>query len=156
MVGAKLYLANQGRSLGMASLLLGSLLLAATIFIHLDLHRFIIFGIPSLLIVFGCLYVRQTSNKLLIYLGAASYSIYLVQVFSISAFYKFSSVFLTFLHPDLLAVLAVCFSALLGCATYEFIEKPLGRILGKSREAEGRAAALNVEPRLAQAEERGA
>jgi peptidoglycan/LPS O-acetylase OafA/YrhL len=138
MFCAKVYLASKGRAFGWAALGVGTLLLAASIVTRTDLHRAIVWGVPSFLIVFGSLYVRQIREGLLVYLGAASYSIYLVQVFSVAAFYKLSSAFLTFVPPDLLAIVAVAFTAALGCATYELIEKPLGRILGRSRKHSGR------------------
>jgi exopolysaccharide production protein ExoZ len=138
MLCAKAYLSNRDRPFGLVSLVAGLLLLAGSIFIHPDLHRSISWGIPALLIVFGSLYVRQSDNKLLLYLGAASYSIYLVQVFSIPALYKISSMVLTFLPADSLAIVAVCFTAVLGCLTYEFVEKPLSRAFGKGRRIDER------------------
>lgn len=149
MACAKLYLARKGRALGPAFLALGVLLLSVTIFIDVNLHRAIVFGLPALLIVFGSAYTRQISNKLLIYLGAASYSIYLVQAFTISAFYKLSSMFLTFLPTDALAVIAVCFTAALGCATYELVEKPLSRILSNDRKNDEHKA-VGATPRPAE------
>lgn len=130
---AKVYLANKGRAPGWAAVGVGTLLMAASIVVHTDLHRAIVWGVPSFLIVLGSLYVPQIGNGLLVYLGGASYSIYLVQVFAVAGFYKLSSARLTFVPPDLLAIVAVAFTAALGCATYELVEKPLGRILGRSR-----------------------
>jgi peptidoglycan/LPS O-acetylase OafA/YrhL len=130
---AKIYLASKGRAPGWAAVGVGTLLLAASIVVHTDLHRAVVWGVPSFLIVFGSLYVPQIGKGLLVYLGGASYSIYLVQTFAVAAFYKLSSGRLAFVPPDLLAILAAAFTAALGCATYELIEKPLGRILRPSR-----------------------
>jgi hypothetical protein len=136
MLCAKAYLANRERPFGLAFLVAGLLLLAGSILIHPNLHRSISWGIPALLIVFGSLYVRPSNNKLLLYLGAASYSIYLAQVFSIAAFYKLSSMVLTFVPADLLVVIAMCFTTAFGCLTYELVEKPLTRALGKGRRSD--------------------
>lgn len=88
-------------------------------------ERALIWGIPSFLIVLGAVYARQSTSSLLSYLGDASYSIYLTQVFSIAAFYKLSSRLGIALHGDLLALLCLLFSLALACGIYSFIEKPL-------------------------------
>ncbi len=54
-----------------------------TLFMQLPLPRIAEFGIPSLLIVAGCLYVRAPENRLLVLLGDASYALYLSHIFTL-------------------------------------------------------------------------
>ena len=61
-----------------------------------NINRAILPGIPAMFIVFSLLNLPQYKNTLLITLGDASYSIYLVQIFTIPLFYKV----LAFLHAN--------------------------------------------------------
>ena len=76
---------------------------------ELELHRVLLWGIPSFFIVFGLLYCPQIKTPLFKYLGDASYSIYLVQMLTISAFYKLSSKVLSGWNGDVLALLCLIF-----------------------------------------------
>jgi peptidoglycan/LPS O-acetylase OafA/YrhL len=51
-------------------------------------QRVIMYGLPSFLIIYGLLGIKQIHMGVLTKLGDASYSIYLIQVFTIPAFYK--------------------------------------------------------------------
>jgi peptidoglycan/LPS O-acetylase OafA/YrhL len=73
----------------------------------------------------------QTKSRFLAYLGAASYSIYLCQEFSIPGFYKVSSSLVPNANGDLLAVLCLLGTAVLGCLIHEFLEKPLVKLCRK-------------------------
>ena len=53
----------------------------------INYDRFIIWGLPSALIVFGAVNTKPFYNKIFFYLGNASYSIYLVQVLTIPGFF---------------------------------------------------------------------
>ena len=98
-------------------------------------HRVIQFGLPSALIVYGLLGLSQMQPNSLTHLGDASYSIYLIQVFTIPAFYKLcSSKVMTSLialipNPalsfDLLILLCLGFTALCGLLLHHTIERPL-------------------------------
>ena len=88
-------------------------------------NRIVVWGIPSTLIVFGLLFVKQISNKFIIYLGDASYSIYLIQMLSIPAFYKVSYTFLEPINNDITALLCLATSITAGCLMYSFIESPI-------------------------------
>ncbi|NOD65596.1 MULTISPECIES: acyltransferase [unclassified Ruegeria] len=90
-----------------------------------QVNRAVIWGIPSALIVFGLISVGQTSNAFAIYLGDASYSIYLIQILSIPAFYKASSIVLGSANGDVIALLCLVASVFAGCLMYSFIEKPI-------------------------------
>jgi len=87
------------------------------------LDRFFIWGIPSAFIVLGAVYYRQISNSFLIYLGDASYSIYLVQVLTIPFFYKFLTYFNIEINSNLLTILCLFLSVSFGCLFYSLIEK---------------------------------
>lgn len=101
---------------------LGFLLLCSSIFFDYEIHRSVKWGIPAFFIVLGLLWMKQIKNKLAIYLGNASYSIYLIQVFTIPLFYKISSKYLTFLDGHIIALLALIFSAVGGCLFYQIVE----------------------------------
>ena len=116
---------------GLLILVLGVLLLLASIHYTGGMDRLFKWGIPSFLIVLGALYAKQMHYAFLEYLGAASYSIYLIQVFSISAFYKVSSKFFIGMNGDVIALICLLFSAILGCCLYSFCEKPLTLFLRK-------------------------
>lgn len=69
----------------------GMLLIAAgfvLLFLRLPLPRIAEFGIPSLMIVAGCLYVRVAEQKILVLLGDASYALYLCHIFALGVLRK--------------------------------------------------------------------
>ena len=89
------------------------------------LYNYLIWGLSSFLLVLSLIYLPQIKSKIFIFLGSASYSIYLIQIFTIPIFYKLSSKFLLILNTDIVALLCLLFSVIIGCAIYLFIEKPL-------------------------------
>ena len=101
-------------------------------------HRVIQFGCPSALIVYGLLGLPQMRQNFLTYLGDASYGIYLIQIFTIPAFYKLCSskemLSLIELIPNrglsnfTLITLCLCLTALSGIFVHQFIERPLIRL----------------------------
>ena len=91
----------------------------------IKLDRFFIWGIPSAFIVLGAVYYRQISNSFLVYLGNASYSIYLVQVLTVPFFYKFITYFNIEMNSNLLTILCLFLSVSFGCFFYSLIEKNL-------------------------------
>lgn len=107
-------------------LLIGVLLFTMTLFYfhEVNISRFILYGIPSALIVFGCVYSKQIKSGWITKMGDASYSIYLLQVFTIPIFYKI----LVKLNiskgnfNDLYAILCLIASALAGLVFYYLIE----------------------------------
>lgn len=116
------------RTQGVASFVLGSLLLLLTLspgLADLDLDRALMWGIPSFFIVCGVVACPQLKGWLLPYLGDASYSIYLVQILTIPAFYKLSSRVLPDWNGDILALACLIFSVAVGCAVYSLLEKPI-------------------------------
>lgn len=89
------------------------------------LYRVIFWGVPSSMIIFGLIYIKQYNQPLLKYLGDASYSIYLIHAFIISAFYKLITFLSISFNNDLLALLGLFVSILCGAFMYSYIEKPL-------------------------------
>jgi peptidoglycan/LPS O-acetylase OafA/YrhL len=88
-------------------------------------------GIPSLLIVYGLTGIKQMNSGLSTMLGDASYSIYLIQVFTIPAFYKFI-LFISFsnINADLLALVCLGVTTGVGLISYWLLEK---RVIGSVR-----------------------
>ena len=125
MFCAQLFLAKRFLGYGGIVLAIGSICLLASIWLKLDWDRFFLWGIPSAMIVYGLLSVKQTNSRLLVFLGAASYSTYLVQVFTIPVFYKIVAPQLTAVDGDILALLCLLSTAVVGCFTYLFLEKPI-------------------------------
>lgn len=132
MICAKLYLFGKYNHLGSQSFIVGSILLLISIFYKIDIDRFFIYGIPSLFIVFGLVNMKQINNRVLIYLGNASYSIYLIQVFTIPIFYRLSSKFLSSLQNDFVSILALLFTAIMGCILYSLVEKNITSFINKN------------------------
>jgi len=107
---------------------IGACLLLATIGFEVsDIARPVIWGIPALLIVIAALYLPQTKQKFLTVLGDASYSIYLAQVFTITATYKVFSALGLKENGDLLMIVAVIRSTIRGLAAYYLLERPITR-----------------------------
>jgi len=93
--------------------------------VSLELSRVLLWGIPSYFIVYGLLSCAQIRGRFFTYLGDASYSIYLVQMLTIPAFYKFSSKILGGWNGDILALLCLFLSVTFGCLVYSLVEKPV-------------------------------
>ena len=116
------------RKTGAAIFISGAILLMFSLspsIANLELNRVITWGIPSFFVVCGLLYCSQVNARWLIYLGGASYSIYLVQMLTIPFFYKSSSVFIRHWDGDVLAVICLIFSVASGCCVYSLLEKPV-------------------------------
>lgn len=98
------------------------------------LPRSIIWGLPSLLIFLGFLYLKPIKNKILATLGNASYSIYLVQVFSIPVCYKIFSkipeINIIFIN-ELYVILCCAVSVISGVLLHFLIEKPIAKLIKK-------------------------
>ncbi|HCB1594245.1 TPA: acyltransferase family protein [Citrobacter farmeri] len=92
------------------------------------------FGIPSFLIVLTMLYTKiedhyddKVFTKFCIYLGNASYSIYLVHLYVVFIMPKIYTV--TPLNKDITGAIMSVFAALMGCLFYSGIEKPLNKFI---------------------------
>jgi exopolysaccharide production protein ExoZ len=119
-------------SFGKISLILGGLLLSLSIseeVRELVESRVILWGLPSVLIVYGAVTTPQVSIKLGKLLGDASYSIYLIQMLSIPVFYKILSFLNIQLNNDLLAITCLIATAIGGTVMYLLIEKPMTQLI---------------------------
>lgn len=90
--------------------------------------RSLAWGIPSLLIFIGFLYLKPIKNSLLDLLGNASYSIYLVHVFSILICYRiFSKIgHINFKYTnELYVIICIIVSVIVGVLVHLIIEKRL-------------------------------
>lgn len=112
---------------GLTIFIFGFLFLLASINLNdqVYMNRVIIWGVPSSIIIFGLIYAKQYNNILFKSLGDASYSIYLIHAFTISAFYKLISLINISINNDYIAFVCLFFTILFGAATYSYIEKPL-------------------------------
>ena len=92
--------------------------------------RLLIWSVPGCLMVLGAIYAKQLQSKLFILLGDSSYSIYLIQVFTIPIFYKgLSWLEIGSGSSDFLAVCCLALTAATGVLSYFFLERPLGAYL---------------------------
>ena len=131
MMVAQLFLHQKGAKLGNTLFIAGCTALLISIFWETSINRVIIWGIPAALIVYSVCNMPQTGNKLLLHVGNASYSTYLVQVFTIPVFYKFCSLSATSLPSDVLALLCLVYTAIIGSVVYIFLERPLHLVTRK-------------------------
>ncbi|MDC1297582.1 acyltransferase [Octadecabacter sp.] len=119
---------------GYVSLILGGLLLSLSISEEVRAlidSRVILWGLPSVLIVYGVIAIPQASSRLGKLLGDASYSIYLIQVLSLPVFYKIIHFSNIQLNNDLLAICCLIATAIFGTAIYLTIEKPMTQMIKK-------------------------
>ena len=91
------------------------------------------FGIGAALMVLGAANIERTrpfgGGKVLVFLGDASYSIYLVHILALSALCKLSVRFKGHV-PDYLLYIAIAAAALLACIAFHLaVEKPLLRLI---------------------------
>lgn len=107
-------------------------MLSASLFMETksSLHRVIVWGLPATLVVLGAVNLKQSKNNVFTELGNASYSLYLIQVFTIPIFYKVIKLLhLSPIYNNLYAVFCVIFSALVGYVFYYFVEKNLSALI---------------------------
>lgn len=117
---------------GKSTLILGGLLLSLSISEEVRAlveSRVILWGLPSVLIVYGAVAAPQVSSKFGKLLGDASYSIYLIQILSIPVFYKLLSFLKIQLSSDLLAIGCLIATTIGGTVMYLLIEKPMTRLI---------------------------
>ena len=91
----------------------------------IDYDRFIIWGLPAMLIVIGAIYSKQVKNKFFLYLGDASYSIYLLQMLTIPGFYKIASYLNVEINNTFLSIICLVLSVSFGCIFHSYVEKKI-------------------------------
>jgi len=93
-------------------------------------NRVIRYGIPSYFLVSGLALVKQTKNKLMLKLGASSYSAYLFQFFVIPFLFKLVDLMsLRNIYGDLLVVLIAFLTIYSGHVIYRILEEPLTKTI---------------------------
>ena len=99
--------------------------------------RCLYLGIPSVMIVLGAVFLPQVKSRIGDYFGAASYSIYLGQVFALPAANMVVKNLMPGAGYDLKVLAMAAISVALGCLLYSVIERPMTRWLrGRSRRAD--------------------
>jgi exopolysaccharide production protein ExoZ len=93
------------------------------------LQRVLVYGLPATLIVYGAMQIKA-DESVWTYLGDASYTLYLVHTFVVSALLTLWMIFP--LQPDLIVAATMAASVILAWRVYERVEKPLLRALPRS------------------------
>jgi len=113
----------------------GASLLLGNIWIKPDLPQAIIWGLPSALLVLGLANAPQWKFRLGKHLGDASYSIYLIQVFTIPAFYKAAERIVPDMSTLGLAMGCLIGTAIVGSLFHLAVEKPMQTLLTRKKAA---------------------
>ena len=87
--------------------------------------RLIFWGIPALIIFYSTLHIKEINNKIFLELGNASYSIYLIQVFTLPLVGNILAKYAANTHGILVFIIMVLFSIIIGYLSYLIIEKKL-------------------------------
>ena len=98
---------------------------------HAFEHRWLYWGLPAALIVAGAVNLPQIRAGSLTYLGDASYSIYLIQILTISAYYKAATALPFDIPNDFHAMSGAVLTVLAGVICYEMLERPIVRARGR-------------------------
>jgi peptidoglycan/LPS O-acetylase OafA/YrhL len=112
-----------------AILLTGIISLFLSLFISLNYNRIVLYGIPSFFIVLAAVFLKQNSNKILIFLGNASYSIYLTHFLILGIFFKLAKFLIPNFDPTILFLFSIIICLLIGSALYLIIEKKIIKYL---------------------------
>jgi peptidoglycan/LPS O-acetylase OafA/YrhL len=110
-------------------LLAGIISLFLSLFISLNYNRIVLYGIPSFFIVLAAVFLKQNSNKILIFLGNASYSIYLTHFLILGIFFKLAKFLIPNFDPTILFLFSIIICLLIGSALYLIIEKRIIKYL---------------------------
>lgn len=125
MILAKIYKVKLLKDNASAIAAFGAVGLLASIWVKPDLPQFILWGVPSALLILGLVNMKQWKTKLGVHLGDASYSIYLIQVFTIPVFYKVANKITPDLPAFLLAMGCLLATAIAGSLFHLIVEKPV-------------------------------
>jgi len=111
--------------------LIGAILLVATIWIKPDLGQAVFWGVPSALLVAGLVNIKQWTFRLGEHLGDASYSIYLIQVFTIPVFYKLAERLVPNMSTLVLGMACLVVTVLAGSLCYRVLERPVQKYFAR-------------------------
>ena len=90
---------------------------------NLNELRVLIYGIPSSLIIIGLANYKNLNIKIFAYLGKVSFSIYLIQVFTIRTMLKLNNFFkINFIYDDIF-ILIIYFVSILFGIFFHILEK---------------------------------
>ena len=103
--------------------------------------RCLYLGIPSVMIVLGAVFLPQVRSRIGDYFGAASYSIYLGQVFALPAANRVVQKLMPDAGYDLKVLAMGAIGIVLGCLLYSVIEQPMTRWLRARGRARSRVPA---------------
>ena len=135
MILAKIYKIQAIKSKAAMFAALGTAGLLASIWIKPDLPQIILWGVPSVFLILGLVNLKQWNSKVGVHLGNASYSIYLIQVFTIPIFYKIANKVTPDLPPFLLAMGCLLATAIAGSLCHLIVEKPVHKFVTRKAEA---------------------
>lgn len=128
MLVARAYLARPVRRWPAALVLVGGIaLLAMSVYWPQPplSYRALIWGVPATLIVFGAVNTAQFHTRTLAFLGDASYSIYLIQAFTVALAFKFMQIALPGTAPEIQILLSTLATTASGALLYVVLERPL-------------------------------
>jgi len=125
--------------------LAGVSFLIASIWIKPEIPQPILWGIPSALLVLGLVNIKQWKFKLAEHLGDASYSIYLIQVFTIPIFYKLAEKFVPDFSTLFLAITCLVGTAIAGSLFHLIVEKPFQKLLARKQPSVRSAYELDLQ-----------
>lgn len=92
--------------------------------------RVLSFGFPAALLVLSCCYFNQIKSTLFLSLGNSSYSIYLIQAFTLPLYFetiKWSGI--TGINADIVILACSIFTVSSGVCLYYLYEKPVSKII---------------------------
>ncbi len=119
-------------------LVVGLVMFALPIFFTPEGPRCIYYGIPAAMIILALVFLPQVKSRIGAYLGAASYAVYLGQVFAIPPAYKVVQRLMPDAAFDLKVLAISVITIALGCLLHSVIELPLTRLISRRTRAHGR------------------
>jgi exopolysaccharide production protein ExoZ len=114
-------------------LIFGTVLLCLPLFFFFNFSRYIQSGIPSSLILLGLIFSKQLTSRVLVFLGKASYSIYLTHIFVVRSIFKLGRNFLPTINAEILIMLTIIISLLFGLLIHLLVENRFTKIINSKR-----------------------
>ena len=110
-------------------LIFGIALLCLPLFFFYNLSRYIQSGIPSFLILLGLVFSKQLTSRVLVFLGDASYSIYLTHPFVVRSIFKLGRNFLPTTNAEILIIFTLIISVFFGLLINLLVENRFRKII---------------------------